>query len=85
MALVLLATMHIVAQHFIVHQKGGLRTYDEVLSYIGNPVIFVLESGLPGRGHDSRHARRAGRARRPRPEPRTRMRASTGDCGSSGR
>ncbi len=46
MALVLLATMHIVAQHFIVHQKGGLRTYGEVLSYIGNPVIFVLESAF---------------------------------------
>jgi len=44
MALVLLATMHIVAQHFIVHQKGGLRTYGEVLSYVANPVIFVLES-----------------------------------------
>ena len=46
MALVLLATLHIVAQHFIVHQKGGLRTYDEVLSYIGNPVIFVLEGAF---------------------------------------
>jgi succinate dehydrogenase hydrophobic anchor subunit len=45
-ALVLLATMHIVAQHFIVHQKGGLRTYDEVLSYVANPVIFVLEAGF---------------------------------------
>jgi len=44
MALVVLATMHIVAQHFIVHQKGGLRTYAEVLNYIGNPVIFVLEA-----------------------------------------
>jgi succinate dehydrogenase hydrophobic anchor subunit len=44
MALVLLATMHIVAQHFIVHQKGGLRTYSEVVSYVANPVIFVLES-----------------------------------------
>jgi succinate dehydrogenase hydrophobic anchor subunit len=43
-ALVALATLHIVAQHFVVHQKGGLRTYSEVLSYIGNPVIFVLES-----------------------------------------
>jgi len=46
MALVLLATMHIVAQHFIVHQKGGLRTYGEVLSYIANPVIFVLEAAF---------------------------------------
>jgi succinate dehydrogenase hydrophobic anchor subunit len=43
-ALVALATLHIVAQHFVVHQKGGLRTYAEVLSYVGNPVIFVLES-----------------------------------------
>jgi succinate dehydrogenase hydrophobic anchor subunit len=46
LALVALATLHIVAQHFIVHQKGGLRTYGEVLSYIANPVIFVLESGF---------------------------------------
>jgi len=43
-ALVVLATMHIVAQHFIVHQKGGLRTYGEVISYVSNPVMFVLES-----------------------------------------
>ena len=46
MALVILATMHIVAQHFIVHQKGGLRTYAEVLSYIANPIIFLLEAGF---------------------------------------
>jgi succinate dehydrogenase hydrophobic anchor subunit len=46
LALVALATMHIVAQHFIVHQKGGLRTYGEVLKYVANPVIFVLESGF---------------------------------------
>ena len=45
-ALVALATMHIIAQHFVVHQKGGLRTYGEVLSYIANPVIFVLETGF---------------------------------------
>ena len=45
-ALVLLATMHIVAQHFVVHQKGGLRTYGEVLSYVSSPVIFVLETGF---------------------------------------
>jgi len=45
-ALVVLATMHIVAQHFIVHQKGGLRTYGEVLNYIANPVIFVLEAAF---------------------------------------
>ena len=46
MALAALATLHIVAQHFVVHQKGGLRTYTEVLSYIANPVSFVLETGF---------------------------------------
>jgi len=46
LALVALATLHIVAQHFVVHQKGGLRTYGEVLSYIANPVIFVLEAAF---------------------------------------
>jgi succinate dehydrogenase hydrophobic anchor subunit len=46
MALVALATLHIVAQHFVVHQTGGLRTYGEVLSYIANPIIFILESGF---------------------------------------
>ena len=46
MALVLLATMHIVAQHFIVHQKGGLRTYAEVLSYVSSPIIFILEASF---------------------------------------
>jgi succinate dehydrogenase hydrophobic anchor subunit len=45
-ALVALATMHIVAQHFVVHQTGGLRTYGEVLSYVANPVIFVLEAAF---------------------------------------
>lgn len=46
LALVVLTTMHIVAQHFIVHQKGGLRTYREVLTYVANPVIFVLEAAF---------------------------------------
>ena len=46
MALLLLATMHIVAQHFIVHQTGGLRTYAEVLTYIANPIIFVLAAAF---------------------------------------
>jgi succinate dehydrogenase hydrophobic anchor subunit len=46
LALVALTTLHLVAQHFIVHQKGGLRTYHEVLTYVANPVIFVLEAGF---------------------------------------
>ena len=45
-ALVALAGLHLVAQHFIVHEPGGLRTYHEVLQYIGTPVIFVLETGF---------------------------------------
>jgi len=45
-ALVLLAGVHIVAQHFAVHGTGGLRTYQQVLDYIANPVIFVIECGF---------------------------------------
>jgi succinate dehydrogenase hydrophobic anchor subunit len=33
-----------VANHFVVKQVGGLRTYRQVLEYIGNPVIFAIES-----------------------------------------
>jgi succinate dehydrogenase hydrophobic anchor subunit len=29
-----------------VNQKGGIRTYGEVLSYVANPVIFVLEAAF---------------------------------------
>lgn len=45
-ALVVLATAHIVAQHFTVHQRGGLRTYHEVLRYVANPAMFVIECGF---------------------------------------
>src|SRR5438093_11598855 len=38
-----LVTVHMVAHHFVVREVGGLRTYDQVLEYIGNPVILVLE------------------------------------------
>ena len=40
MLLVLLG-LHMVAQHFVV--AGGLRTYADVVAYISNPFIFVLE------------------------------------------
>lgn len=43
-ALLVLVTVHMVANHFVVEEVGGLRTYAQVLSYVGNPVIFVLES-----------------------------------------
>jgi len=43
-ALLALVTVHMVANHFVVEQVGGLRTYRQVLEYIGNPVIFPIES-----------------------------------------
>ena len=46
LALVVLACVHIVAQHFVMHGTGGLRTYRQVLDYIANPVIFVVECGF---------------------------------------
>ncbi|HEX7247853.1 MAG TPA: hypothetical protein VF351_07105 [Actinomycetota bacterium] len=42
-ALLLLVTIHMVAHHFVVDSIGGLRTYAQVLDYIGTPVIFVIE------------------------------------------
>ena len=36
-ALLALVTLHMVAHHFVVHEVGGLRTYDQVMAYIGNP------------------------------------------------
>jgi succinate dehydrogenase hydrophobic anchor subunit len=44
MALLVLVTVHMVAHHFVVQEIGGLRTYEQVLEYIGNPVIFVIEA-----------------------------------------
>jgi len=42
-ALLVLVTIHMVAHHFVVDRIGGLRTYQDVLDYIANPVIFVIE------------------------------------------
>jgi succinate dehydrogenase hydrophobic anchor subunit len=44
--LLVLVTVHMVAHHFVVNEVGGLRTYRQVLEYIGNPVILVIESLL---------------------------------------
>lgn len=43
-ALLVLVTVHMVAHHFVVEQVGGLRTYHQVLEYIGNPWIFTIEA-----------------------------------------
>ena len=42
--LLLLLTVHMVAQHLVV--EGGLRTYDQVVAWIRNPVVFALEALL---------------------------------------
>ena len=39
--LIVLLGLHIIANHFIV--SGGLRDYEQVLNYIKNPVIVILE------------------------------------------
>jgi succinate dehydrogenase hydrophobic anchor subunit len=43
MGLLVLVTIHMVAHHFVVHEVGGLRTYDQVLAYVSNPLIVVIE------------------------------------------
>ena len=45
-ALVVLAAVHLIAQHFVVSGTGGLRTYQQVLDYVANPVILVVEGAF---------------------------------------
>jgi succinate dehydrogenase hydrophobic anchor subunit len=42
-ALLVLVTVHMVAHHFVVEEVGGLRTYQQVLEYVSNPLILTLE------------------------------------------
>jgi succinate dehydrogenase hydrophobic anchor subunit len=42
--LLVLLTVHMVAQHFVV--SGGLRTYDQVIDWIRNPLVFAVEALL---------------------------------------
>ncbi len=46
MALLVLVTVHMVAHHFVVEEVGGLRTYDQVLAYLSNPLILAIEATL---------------------------------------
>jgi succinate dehydrogenase / fumarate reductase, membrane anchor subunit len=39
--LVVLLGLHMVVQHFVV--EGGLRDYEQVVQYISNPFVFLLE------------------------------------------
>ena len=38
--LILVLFLHMIAHHFVV--EGGLRTFDEVVAYVSNPVIFTI-------------------------------------------
>jgi succinate dehydrogenase hydrophobic anchor subunit len=42
--LLVLLTVHMIAQHLVV--EGGLRTYDQVIAWIRNPVVFAVEALL---------------------------------------
>ncbi|HTG48533.1 MAG TPA: hypothetical protein VK646_12850 [Actinomycetota bacterium] len=44
LALLVLVTIHMIANHFVIESVGGLRSYHQVLEYISTPVIFVLEA-----------------------------------------
>lgn len=39
--LVFILGAHMIAHHFIV--EGGLRDYQQVLDYVANPVVFIIE------------------------------------------
>jgi succinate dehydrogenase cytochrome b556 subunit len=39
--LVVLLGLHMVVQHFVV--EGGLRDYQQVVEYLSNPFVFLLE------------------------------------------
>jgi succinate dehydrogenase cytochrome b556 subunit len=39
--LVVLLGLHMVVQHFVV--EGGLRNYQQVVEYLSNPFVFLLE------------------------------------------
>jgi succinate dehydrogenase cytochrome b556 subunit len=39
--LVILLSLHMIVHHFVV--EGGLRTYEQVLAYIGHPLVVVTE------------------------------------------
>ena len=43
-ALLVLLTVHMVANHFVIESVGGLRSYRQVIQYIGDPVIIAVET-----------------------------------------
>ena len=45
-ALLVLVAAHMVAHHFVVDEVGGMRTYGQVLDYVGNPLMLAIEALL---------------------------------------
>ena len=41
LVLVILLGLHMIAHHYVV--EGGLRNYQQVLDYVNNPVVFILQ------------------------------------------
>lgn len=41
MLLIILLGLHMIANHFVVN--GGLQTYRDVVNYLSNPLILILE------------------------------------------
>lgn len=41
LGLLVLLTLHMIANHFV--REGGLQTYQDVIEYLSNPLIMVLE------------------------------------------
>jgi succinate dehydrogenase hydrophobic anchor subunit len=39
--LVFILAFHMIAHHYVV--EGGLRNYEQVLDYVANPIVFVIE------------------------------------------
>jgi len=39
--LLVLLTVHMIVQHFVA--RGGLRSYADVVAWISNPLVFVVE------------------------------------------
>ena len=42
--LILLLILHLVANHFVV--PGGLQNFQDVVNYLSNPLVFVLEAAF---------------------------------------
>jgi succinate dehydrogenase cytochrome b556 subunit len=42
--LLVLLGLHMVVQHFVV--EGGLRNYQQVVEYLSNPFVFLLETAF---------------------------------------